>query len=382
MKKRISSVILAIVLIVTANVSISAVSSVFGDANNDGDVTAADARLVLRVSASLEEPTERILNFADTNEDGEITASDARTILRVSADLESFDCLNRGKEHKYIFIKTINPTCITEGYDLYKCSFCNSEVKSNIVQAGHYFSDWINNNDKKIRNCLNCGFVETADNDESQIQMPVTDAEWLDFFNTSVNKLKTEVPEMIKTKQTRTVDISLSNPLGAAYVSIVKDQYLSDDIVERHIAKGDKDSAQANISPDGAEFVSALTMEDVLSISHTTDISGNYVIKIAMNDAVNPELDGPYGKVFEFMTIDDVMNKYVPDMGATVDRSNVELQFKNCSASATITPDGKVVCYETTVNANMILKEAKIKVITTDVNATLCSVTKYFNINW
>ena len=225
-----------------------------------------------------------------------------------------------------------------------------------------------------------------ANNNESQNTAPVagpqTDAEWLDFFNTSVNKLKTEAPAMTKAKQTKTADIQLSNPLGQTVVSAAKDKYLSDEVVETPIAKGDKASAQANISPDGAAYVSNLSMADIKSISHTVDGSGNYVIKIAMNDAVNPELNGPYGKVFEFMTLDDVMNKYAPDMGATVDRSNVELQFKNCSASATITPDGKVLNYETTVNANMILKEAKIKVITTDLDATLFSETKYKNITW
>ncbi len=224
--------------------------------------------------------------------------------------------------------------------------------------------------------------AEQNNNNSSQNSAPASDAEWLDFFNNSVNKLKSEAPAMTKSKQTKTADIKLSNPLGDAYIGVAKDKYLSDEVVETPIAKGDKAAAQANISPDGAAYVSMLTMSDIKSITHSTDSSGNYVINIAMNDVSNPDKQSSFGKVFQFMLVDDVMNTYAPNMGATVDRSNVELKYSGCSATATITPDGKVVSYETTVNANMILRDAKVKVINTDLDATLYSVTKYYNIAW
>lgn len=219
-------------------------------------------------------------------------------------------------------------------------------------------------------------------NTDSPASAPQTDEQWLTFFNDAVNKLKSEAPAMTKSKQTKTADIKLSNPLGDAYIGVAKDKYLSDEVVETPIAKGDKAAAQANISPDGASYVSMLTMADIKSITHTTDSSGNYVINIAMNDVSNPDKQSSYGKIFQFMLVDDVMNTYAPNMGATVDRSNVELKYSGCSATATITPDGKVVSYETTVNANMILREAKVKVINTDLDATLYSITKYYNIAW
>ncbi len=61
-----------------------------GDVNNDGKITAADARTVLRASAKLETLDENAMVAADVNKDKKITAADARTILRVSAKLESF----------------------------------------------------------------------------------------------------------------------------------------------------------------------------------------------------------------------------------------------------------------------------------------------------
>ena len=59
-----------------------------GDVDISGDITAADARLVLRASVGLEEKTAILLERGDADNNGKITASDARTILRASVGLE------------------------------------------------------------------------------------------------------------------------------------------------------------------------------------------------------------------------------------------------------------------------------------------------------
>ena len=61
-----------------------------GDANGDGQITAADARILLRLSAKLEKIESYNVPFAvlDVNGDGQITASDARIVLRLSAKLD------------------------------------------------------------------------------------------------------------------------------------------------------------------------------------------------------------------------------------------------------------------------------------------------------
>lgn len=61
-----------------------------GDVNRDGKITAADARLALRISAKLDIPDSITFAIADVNKDGEITAVDARKILRVSAKIDTF----------------------------------------------------------------------------------------------------------------------------------------------------------------------------------------------------------------------------------------------------------------------------------------------------
>lgn len=60
----------------------------FMDAN--GNVTAANARSILRLAADIDLKLANVHLSADVNRDGKITAADARKILRVSARLEIF----------------------------------------------------------------------------------------------------------------------------------------------------------------------------------------------------------------------------------------------------------------------------------------------------
>ena len=65
----------------------SYVSFIKGDVNGDGDITAADARIILREAAGLENLQGQNLSNADADGDGKVTAADARTVLRESAGL-------------------------------------------------------------------------------------------------------------------------------------------------------------------------------------------------------------------------------------------------------------------------------------------------------
>ncbi len=60
-----------------------------GDPDNDWQITAADARLALRRSVSLDDHlSEAQIKAMDVNRDGEVTAADARLILRAAIRLE------------------------------------------------------------------------------------------------------------------------------------------------------------------------------------------------------------------------------------------------------------------------------------------------------
>ncbi len=63
----------------------STVDYVMGDANLDNTITAADGRLALRFSASVENPTDRQFVLSDVDGSGTLSAADARNILNYSA---------------------------------------------------------------------------------------------------------------------------------------------------------------------------------------------------------------------------------------------------------------------------------------------------------
>ncbi len=79
-----------------------------GDVNSDGQVNAADARIVLRASAKLENLSDKKFSLADINGDGKVNASDARIILRIAAKLDSVD--------NYLNDNNTSPTIEISGY--------------------------------------------------------------------------------------------------------------------------------------------------------------------------------------------------------------------------------------------------------------------------
>lgn len=78
----------------------------FGDVDNNGDVTAYDARSALRKSVGIEEKAysnDEALIYSDVDFDGYIKASDARSILRMSVGLEEkFTTVPEGETIKIV----------------------------------------------------------------------------------------------------------------------------------------------------------------------------------------------------------------------------------------------------------------------------------------
>lgn len=65
----------------------------YGDANANGEIDAADARLALRSSVKLEVLSEAAYAAADVDYNGTVDAADARLLLRISVKLENKDTL-------------------------------------------------------------------------------------------------------------------------------------------------------------------------------------------------------------------------------------------------------------------------------------------------
>ncbi len=211
-----------------------------------------------------------------------------------------------------------------------------------------------------------------------KVPTEMTKAQLLDYFNTNMNNVKETMPSFERAKLTTVSDIVLSNQVANTLVDFVKGALLSEETEISNASKGQ--SCVELMSPDGERYVSQLQMSDIKDITLSTQGS-NYVVTVTMPDAKNPTKDeSAYAKVFNFITVDDVVNKYAPKVGATVERKNIEVKYSGCYAKAVFSPDGKVVSYETYVTCVMSLKDATVKkvvTINTDVDITLTSTTNY-----
>ena len=104
---------------------------IMGDIDNNGSVTAGDARLILRYSVELESFTAENIIYADVDFNNRITASDARTALRTSVSLE--------EEQKYAFVIThsAEATCTDDGSVTAQCQLTQKTVSLTIKAYGH-----------------------------------------------------------------------------------------------------------------------------------------------------------------------------------------------------------------------------------------------------
>jgi|GEM_PF-1465965 len=205
----------------------------------------------------------------------------------------------------------------------------------------------------------------------------MSNEELLKFFNSSLNRVKDEKVGFKKYKLTSILDLELSNSAANTLVGIVKNALLSDTGDETLVNKGE--SGIDVLSPSGKTYASNLTLSDITSIKCIVE-NGSYVIKVAVKGETNPTDGGTLSKVFDFMTVDDVVNIYAPKVGATVAKDDIEVVFSDCTATLTVDADGVVKAYSTYVKGVMNMYNASIKkvvTINTDLAITLASTTDY-----
>ncbi len=125
-----------------------------GDATNDGQISAADARYILRVSVNLENIETSLFTKADVDCDGKITAQDARIALRLAVGLEELP------EHKLEEIVIIPATCSTEGLTVKVCTRCVKLYATITVPAStdkHITLGW---ETVKMPDCVSAGLAQ------------------------------------------------------------------------------------------------------------------------------------------------------------------------------------------------------------------------------
>jgi len=281
----------------------------------------------------------------DVNVDGRINASDARIVLRAGAQLDEISS-------EQVIIGDMDN---------------NSKITAADARKILRIASQLDKNDETVQ------ITESETESASR-----TEQEWLSFFNTAVNKLKSEAPGLIRTKQIIVKDFQTSDPLADIYINAYKDIYTGD--IDEIELVGPEATIE-RISPNGKPFVSSLTMADIKSVNAVVDNSGNYIVTVFMNDMINPDENSSYAKIFEFLSVNDFFT-FSPEMGMNFSKEKIKINYTDCYATATITPDGKVVYFETNLNFNINIKDLKIKVLTADIDVNLNSVRTYKNIRW
>ncbi len=104
--------------------AVSVSAALQGDVNLDGKLTAADARLALRISARLEKVDDDIYLRADADKNGRVTSYDARLILRVSAGIDIFE------ESDSPIVETTNNVCCPEDNMDVNDNVCGGNVEN------------------------------------------------------------------------------------------------------------------------------------------------------------------------------------------------------------------------------------------------------------
>lgn len=157
------------------------ITRAMGDVDNDGSVTAADARLILRYAVELESFTAENIIYADTDFNNSITAADARFALRTSVDLEEL------QEYAFVIVEKTDATCIDDGWVSAKCQLTDKEVSLNNRAYGHSLPenflclseaeckvcketiintgvshDFVYDKQNSTRTCKRCGFSEVV----------------------------------------------------------------------------------------------------------------------------------------------------------------------------------------------------------------------------
>lgn len=202
--------------------------------------------------------------------------------------------------------------------------------------------------------------------------------ELLAYFNTALNNVKSSKAGFTKSKLTSIKDLHLSNSTANSLVGMVKGALLSETEEVTPVTKGS--SSDGVMSPSGKSFVSNLTAADITDIS-AVQSGSSYTVTVKVKGETNPDTtSSACSKIFDFMTVDDVVNIYAPKVGATVSREKIEVVFANCYAKAVIDASGRVTSYETYVEGEMNMYDASIKkiiTINTDLKILLGSTTKY-----
>lgn len=287
MKRSLVTTLIAIMLVCSLCLSVSA--GLLGDINNDGTITAADARFVLRASAKLETLSEQQNEIADVNNDDKVTAADARLLLRVSAKLE---VLESGKdcEHDYgLYAIDVEATCTSTGRSVMKCTKCGNGYYEIIPVIEHLWEEATCTNPKK---CSLCGISDGNVTEHVLVDYECENCDYVDTYNKNLADYK-EYEKIIKNQ---IAEIKDEGPIyyGSSWEYMDDLTELNDEIraVKRKIAALSGDYSSSAVAKRKILEADLAELESELNELNEAKSRANSI------DALEAELDYYYESLF------------------------------------------------------------------------------------
>lgn len=141
---KVMSVVLAFIMLMSMGIYSSAKEQYYrlGDFDLDGEITAADARMVLRAAVGLETLTDFQKLISDYDGNGDISAADARMVLRTCVGLETVIYVDaQGERYGYLEETDTYYPLKDEGYFSYTGEKYNSY---DAIPAGTWYIQVLN----------------------------------------------------------------------------------------------------------------------------------------------------------------------------------------------------------------------------------------------
>lgn len=135
-------IVVAIICSAVAPTSAIQINRYYGDVDNDGYITTADARILLLISANIYDRVLVGMDFvaADLDNDGEITTADARTCLRTAAGHIAEEHMTgyEFSENHEDFVKIINDARFDNDHKSIKLELSNELCEVARIAAQEY----------------------------------------------------------------------------------------------------------------------------------------------------------------------------------------------------------------------------------------------------
>ncbi|MCH5199184.1 MAG: leucine-rich repeat protein [Oscillospiraceae bacterium] len=184
------------------------------DLNGDGEITAADARIALRIAVKLDDADDALKAAADVDSDKRVTAADARFILRIAVGLEKYtstDLLYMPKtdvELLMAYKAAVKKAAIANvGY--------TKTVSNKISDIDVYFQ-----HKNKVKSIAEKGMVNTTDTYESDTQAALDNLFMPTLLSTS--DIKSATNELSEGKYNITI---VMNDYQDAYITLQTPNY-------------------------------------------------------------------------------------------------------------------------------------------------------------